>query len=42
MLTKPSTHMPVGMRLRAAVLGIVLFDIVGLRRALLGITLYPG
>jgi hypothetical protein len=30
------------MRLRAAVLGIVLFDVVGFRRALLGITLYPG
>jgi hypothetical protein len=31
MLTKPNTHMPVGMRLREAVLGIVLFEIVGLQ-----------
>ncbi len=35
MLTKPNTHMPVGMRVREAVLGIVLFEIVGFSRALL-------
>jgi len=41
MLTKPSTHMPVGMRLKEVVLGMVLLEIGEFRRALFGSFMPP-